>query len=128
MTQAADSDTAVLEAVREAVGNAGAGKVFGAPIKEDGVTVVPVARVGGGGGGGRGTGMPKDGRQQSGIGGGLGVAAKPLGVFVIKDGKVAWRPAVDVNKVILGGQLVAMTALLVLRALIKSRRGGEKRR
>jgi uncharacterized spore protein YtfJ len=121
MIQAADSDTAVLETVREAVGNAGAEQVFGAPIRGDGVTVIPVARVGGGGGGGRGTGMAKDGQQQSGIGGGLGVATKPLGVFVIKDGKVAWRPAVDVNKIILGGQLVAVTALLVLRAFIKSR-------
>jgi len=57
-----------------------------------------------------------------GLGGGFGLMAKPLGVFVIKDGTVRWRPAIDVNKVILGGQIVAVTALLVVRAFIKARR------
>jgi hypothetical protein len=49
------------------------------------------------------------------------MSAKPFGVFVVADGDVSWRPAVDVNRVILGGQLVAIAALLVLRALIKAR-------
>jgi uncharacterized spore protein YtfJ len=122
MTQPENTDTAVLETIREAVGSAGAGRVFGTPITQDGVIVVPVAKVSGGGGGGRGTGPAKDGGKQSGDGGGFGVVAKPLGVFVIKEGKVAWRPSVDVNMVILGGQLVAVAALLVVRAIIKSRR------
>jgi hypothetical protein len=43
-------------------------------------------------------------------------------VFVSRDGKAAWRPAVDVNQVIIGDQLVAIAALLVVRALIKTRR------
>jgi hypothetical protein len=51
----------------------------------------------------------------------LGVSAKPLAVFVIKGGNVAWRPAVDVNKVVIGGQIVVVTALHVLRAIIKAR-------
>ncbi|REF99235.1 hypothetical protein DFJ67_5266 [Asanoa ferruginea] len=42
--------------------------------------------------------------------------------FVIRDGKAAWRPAVDVYQVIIGGRLVAIAALLVVRALIKARR------
>ena len=49
------------------------------------------------------------------------MSAKPLGVFVLRDGKVGWRPAIDVNKVIIGGQVVAVTGLLVARALIKAR-------
>lgn len=128
MTQTTDSDTAVLDAVRKAVGSAGAGQVFGDPISQDGVIVLPVAKVNGGGGGGHGTGPAKDGQRQSGLGGGFGMATRPLGVFVIKGGTVAWRPAVDVNNVILGAQIVAVTALLVVRALIKSRGAGRRRR
>jgi hypothetical protein len=51
----------------------------------------------------------------------VGTSAKPLGVFVIKEGNVGWRPAVDVNKVIVGGQIVVVVALLMIRAMIKAR-------
>ena len=60
-------------------------------------------------------------QEGSGTGGGLGMSAKPLGVFVLRDDKVSWRPAVDVNRIIMGGQIVAITALLVVRALITAR-------
>ena len=46
---------------------------------------------------------------------------KPFGVFVLKDGEVTWRPAVDVNRMILGGQLVVIAALLTVRAFVKAR-------
>ena len=51
------------------------------------------------------------------------MSAKALGVFVLRDGKVSWRPAVDVNKIIVGGQIVAVTALLVARAVLTARFG-----
>jgi uncharacterized spore protein YtfJ len=121
MTGSTGDETAVLEAIREVIDNTTAGKVFGSPISQDGVTVLPVAKVSGGGGGGGGSGSGEQGHEQRGTGGGLGIATKPLGVFVIKDGNVAWRPAVDVNKVIIGGQIVAVMALLVVRAIIKAR-------
>jgi uncharacterized spore protein YtfJ len=122
MAQTTMNDTNALATIREMVDSATAGKVFGTPLIQDGLTVLPVAKVSGGGGGGSGPATAAQGdHEQSGVGGGLGLTARPLGVFVIKDGKVGWRPAVDVNKVILGGQLVAITALLVLRALIKVR-------
>jgi uncharacterized spore protein YtfJ len=121
MTGPTRDETAVLETIREVVDNAAAGKVFGSPITQDGLIVLPVAKVSGGGGGGGGTGPGEAGHEPHGTGGGLGIAAKPLGVFVIKGGKVAWRPAVDANKVIIGGQIVAVTALLVLRAILKVR-------
>ena len=82
-------------------------RVFGEPIHVDGVTMVPVAVVGGGGGGG--TRMPESG------GAGFGLSARPAGVFIVRSGDVAWRPAVDVNRVILGGQLVAIAAMWLLR-------------
>jgi hypothetical protein len=34
---------------------------------------------------------------------------------------VTWRPAVDLNKVILGAQVVAVVALLTIRAIVKAR-------
>lgn len=121
MTQAIHNDTNVMETIREAIDGASADRVFGTPITQDGLTVLPVAKVGGGGGGGGGTGPAPDGQENGGAGGGLGVSAKPVGVFVIKDGTVGWRPAIDINKVILGGQIVAVVALVTVRALIKAR-------
>jgi uncharacterized spore protein YtfJ len=122
--QAAAHDAGALDTIRELVDSATAGKVFGAPITQDGLTVLPVAKVSGGGGGGNGGREDADDPRAGGVGGGLGLSAKPLGVFVIKEGTVGWRPAIDINKVILGGQLVAITALLVVRALIKARGRG----
>lgn len=127
MTEVASNDTTVFDTIREVVDHATAGRVFGEPISADGVIVLPVAKISGGGGGGGGTGPVADAGTgpavAGGSGGGLGVTAKPLGVYVIHGGKVAWRPAVDVGKVILGGQIVAIAALLTIRAFIKSRRG-----
>ena len=129
-----NSDTAVLETIRDAVGHAGAGGVFGEPVSRDGITLLPAAKLSGGGGGGTGEGGGAGGAHDSasgggkrphaegtGTGGGFGVSAKPVGVFVIKDGGVGWRPAVDVNKVILGGQAVAIAALLTIRTIVQAR-------
>ena len=41
--------------------------------------------------------------------------------FVIRGEEVDWRPAIDVNRVILGGQLIAIAALLLARTVVKSR-------
>ena len=41
---------------------------------------------------------------------------------MIRDGEVTWRPALDVNKIVLGGQLVAVVALLVARSMVRRRR------
>jgi uncharacterized spore protein YtfJ len=83
------------------------------------VTVLPVAKVSGGGGGGGGS--APDGTAE-GSGGGMGLAAKPLGVYILRNGKVQWRPALDLNKVILGGQIVAVIALFTIRAILKVRK------
>jgi uncharacterized spore protein YtfJ len=117
MTEA-PSDTGALDRFREIVDNATAGRVFGAPIAHDDMIILPVVKISTGAGGGRGTRPAKGGRQADGTGGGFGMSVRPLGVYVLRDGKVSWQPAIDVNTVILGGQLVAVTALLVLRALL----------
>ena len=92
-------------------------QVFGEPYERDGILVVPVARVAGGGGGGGGE-SPSEGSGRGG-GGGFGFEARPVGAYVIRDGEVAWRPAVDVTRIALGGQMVAIVSLLVLRGVIR---------
>lgn len=99
-------------------------RVFGEPIERNGVMIVPVVRFAAGGGAGSGEGGPgRDGGLggERGSGGGYGLKVIPAGVFVIRDGGVRWRPAVDVNRVVLGGQLVVVVALLTLRLYMKLR-------
>ena len=98
-------------------------RLFGESYERNGTVVVPVAAVRGGGGGGHGEGGGPDGSGSgSGSGGGFGLAAKPAGVYVIDGSNVSWRPAVDVNRIVLGGQIVAVVALLVLRSILRTRR------
>ena len=97
-------------------------RVFGEPQERNGVMVIPVAVVRGGGGGGRGEGSGPEGvGTGSGSGGGFGLTAKPAGVYVIEGNGVSWRPAVDVNRIVLGGQIVMIAALLVLRTVLRRR-------
>jgi uncharacterized spore protein YtfJ len=97
-------------------------RLFGEPHERNGVTVIPVAVVRGGGGGGQGEGPGPEGvGTGSGSGGGFGLAAKPAGVYVIEGNRVSWRPAVDVNRIVLGGQIVVIVALLVLRSVLRHR-------
>lgn len=98
-------------------------RVFGDAYERNGVTVIPVAAVRGGGGGGEGEGNAPDGSggSGSGSGAGFGIGAKPAGVYVVKGDDVDWRPAVNVNHIVLGGQIVAIVALLVLRSIMRRR-------
>jgi uncharacterized spore protein YtfJ len=90
------------------------------PSDQAGVVVLPAARVSGGAGGG--SGPTGDDQEPRGTGSGFGVSAKALGVFVIRaDGKVNWEPALDVNRIILAGQVIAIVGMLVGRAVIKAR-------
>ena len=95
---------AALSTIRETLT---ARRVFGDPIVSGDLTLVPVARVRGGGGG-------------SGRGAGFGVKAEPAGMFVIRGDEVRWRPAVNVNRIVLGGQIVAITAIVTLGPVLAS--------
>jgi uncharacterized spore protein YtfJ len=117
---------AIVDQAREAVT---ARRVVAEPYERDGVAVVPVAVVlGGVGGGGADAVSPSDAargaqgspdgqtsprRQRGGAGGGYGLVAWPVGAYVVAEGKVSWQPAVNVNLIVLGGQIVALTAVLV---------------
>jgi uncharacterized spore protein YtfJ len=91
--------------------------VFADPVEKDGVTVIPAARVAGGAGGGNG----EETRGRRGEGGGLGLTARPAGVYVIKDGEVTWRPAVDANRVVTTVGMIAVAVVLVLGRALRAK-------
>jgi uncharacterized spore protein YtfJ len=92
--------------------------------------VIPVANVmgGAGGGGGSSAGVPTgsgeaavaEGKPESGYGIGYGMRATPAGVYVIKDGEVEWKPALDVNRVALQRTGAIIVGLFVLRSIIRT--------
>jgi hypothetical protein len=79
-------------------------RVYGEPLQIDGVTIIPVAAV------------RRCGRQGSGDKGekcgSSCVNVRPVGLVVIRDGRVDWTPAFDLNRLAL-----ALAALLGLRGL-----------
>ncbi|HEX5630760.1 MAG TPA: sporulation protein [Acidimicrobiia bacterium] len=93
-------------------------RVYGDPIERDGVMLIPAAAVVGGVGFGGGN----DGNGAQGGGGGSGISARPVGVYKIVDGKVTWEPAIDLTRVIVGGQVVAIAFLLMLRSALRKHR------
>lgn len=108
----------VMEGIRGTRDAISVRRVFGDPYDLNGVSVIPVARVAGGGGGGGGEGSANDDQTGSGFGTGFGLQARPVGVYEVRDGEVAWKPAVDVTRLAKGGQLlagfIALCATLVL--------------
>jgi uncharacterized spore protein YtfJ len=113
----------LLGVIREAMT---ARTVYAEPYEKNGVTVIAAATVYGGGGGGTGLAKaaaglsrPVTGPDQAGTdstGGGFGLLARPTGAFVIKDGDVRWRPAVDVHR------LVGTIGAIVVAGLLATRR------
>lgn len=100
--------------LRRAQDGTTAGRAFGDPIEHDGTLLVPVAFVmGGGGGGGE---VEADEVEQ---GGGFGLIARPLGMFVVRGERVSFRPALGAGPVVLG---------LVLLVLVLGRRRRKRRR
>lgn len=96
-------------------------RVYGEPISENGVTIVPAAAVRGGGGGGEGE---PGAETPGGSGGGFGMSARPVGAYQIKGDEVRWVPAADTTRVILVAEAMVIVALLVVRSIVKIRRRG----
>ncbi len=93
-------------------------RAFGPVVEHDGVVLVPVASVSGGGGGG--SGHDEDGA--TGQGAGWGGTARPVGAYILEGGTVRYEPAVDLVRMVLAAQAVALAALLVVRRWIRARR------
>ena len=91
-------------------------QVFGEPVERDGVTVIPAATLIGGGGGGGGEQPSKDGEAGAQSGGGMGFGGLmwPAGAFEISEGRVVWRPAIDVTRIL-------VMALVLAIALVRAR-------
>lgn len=96
----------VMETIKGAQDVLSVKRVFGEAYEKDGLTIIPAAFVAGGGGGGG---------DQAASGSGFGVCAFPVGAYIIKDGEVTWRPAVNVN-------LLIMAGLFTIRAFWRHRR------
>ncbi len=118
------------EIVEGATDKIGAKRIFGEPYEKNGVTIIPAARVMGGAGAGEsempqpaGEGVPgEDGsKRPSGGGVGYGMSGRPAGAFVIKGDQVTWLPAIDVNRIVFGAQVVAIIFLFVMRSIVKTR-------
>jgi uncharacterized spore protein YtfJ len=102
--------------------------VFGEPVTQGEVTVVPVAKVRWGFGGGQGHGAAAIGKATNsgdmvGAGGGGGVMVTPLGYIELKNGQSRYRPIVDpvvaVPLAIAGG----LAGVVLLRAVVRTLRG-----
>jgi uncharacterized spore protein YtfJ len=101
-----DLDT-LLQGHRDAVN---VRRIYGDPVERDGLTIVPAASVFGGTGGG--------GDEDGNGGGGFGLAGRPAGAWVIREGEVEWKPAVGVNRI------AFFVFLLGLAFALRRRRGG----
>lgn len=97
-------------------------RAFGPPIESEGTLIVPVAWVAGGGGGGA-SGSEAESVDSTGSGGGFGGVTWPLGIYVVKEGRVRWVPAVDATRIALAG-LGIFRALVKLRALKRRKSKG----
>src|SRR5579864_1660377 len=104
----------IMDVVNDARSAMRASEVFGTPYETNGVTIIPAARITGGAGGGG------DGQEAEGGGMGFGFTSRPTGAFVIKGSDVSWQPAIDLNRVILMGQVVAIIALVTARGIVKA--------
>ena len=110
-----------FRSVREALS---ARQVFGEPLERDGVTVIPAATVIGGGGGGGGNrpsgGGDAGGGGESTTGAGMGFALVgwASGAFEVREDRVAWRPTLDVTRLLLAAQGVALVLGLAILAVL----------
>ncbi|MFN0095187.1 MAG: spore germination protein GerW family protein [Dehalococcoidia bacterium] len=130
----------LLQRIAERLGaTASASALFGEPVRQDGVTVIPVAKVRWGFGGGGGSGMamkrPAKGAEGEGDssprpefgeggGGGGGIQATPLGYIEIRDGAARFVRIPDPSALvplILASAFAAWVAARAVRLLLLAR-------
>ena len=92
-------------------------RVFGDPIDQNGIRIIPAARIRGGAGGGGGSAPNGEG----GSGAGFGMIADPAGAFVVTDHDVTWRPAINTERIVLATLGFAAFAMWTLRSILRRR-------
>jgi hypothetical protein len=102
----------VREVLDSLAADIGAANVYGQPFETaDGVTVIPVARV-------RAKVRPHTGKDPSRDV--VKITARPVGVFVVRDGMAAWEPVVDATRIALMGELIGLvSATLATLAMVR---------
>lgn len=114
----------LVERLAELIGaRAGVQVVFGEPVRHEGLTVIPVARVRWGFGGGGGSADGPQSGPASGSGGGGGVAADPIGYVETGPNGAVFRPIRDPYPSPVFLVASGLTAALVIRALARLLRG-----
>ena len=98
-------------------------RVFGDAYEVERVTVIPVASIRGVGGGGGGEGDAPDAHGPAPVpvwdSPSICVRSAPTSS---RDGTVAWSPSIDVMRIVIGGQLVALAGILVLGRILAHHR------
>jgi uncharacterized spore protein YtfJ len=134
-----ESINATVEPIRRMLEQTGTKAVFGEPIREGKVTVVPVAEAtflfGGGigfypsppppdGTGGEDASMGGAGGGVDGAGGGYVGRAKPRGYIRISaDGDVEYEALVDPMRLALGGMALSAGAVAIVLGIVRAIRG-----
>lgn len=92
-------------------------RIVGEPIREGGVTMIPVVSIRGAGGFGGGRGTSSDNESGYGEGGGFAISGRSVGMYVLKDGSLEWQPAIDYTRmfVVSCAAIVAISLLRWLR-------------
>lgn len=113
-----------LEPIEKAIERLGVNAVFGEPVRQGEVTVIPVAEVrfGFGYGSGRGPSVAQEdgpiSQEGSGGGSGAGGRASPKGYIGISPAGVRFEPVVDVTRIAVAGIFfAAWTVFWIARAL-----------
>ena len=122
-----DIKDSIKDVMMEVEKNNNVRTIFGDPVHEKDLVIIPVASVNmrGGGGGGQGEGKDyehRHPRKGHGKGVGLGYARKvqPLGYIEIKDEKAVFKPILDMSKLATLAIVAGVAgSCMVLRAFIK---------
>ncbi len=118
-----DEAQAIIDSITAQIGeNANVRVLFGDPIEQDGVSVIPVAQVKIAGGGGGGVGDDLEKGSGGGMGIGVHVKASPIGYIEVKNSRAEFVQIVDFNRLIgLGMVIGGLMGLVFARAWVRSR-------
>jgi uncharacterized spore protein YtfJ len=123
-TPSPSADQSFLSSMADRFGtNARAEAVYAPAVTQDGITVIPVAKVRWGFGGGNGVRSGSEAEDGSGGGGGGGMIVKPIGYLELKKGRSKFRPIRDPSSTagaVLAAGIAATLILKALRRLIDS--------